>query len=238
MNLALFYVWEDARVWAHWNHSFAMHLSSLGPVSCVFASWVPSGCTVGGGCRGWWLDGRHPVSILSSLRAHCQGSCHVTAWWLQHRLFTDTAGNTFSLTHSTKSKWLERMKFMEQHNGKGIEINGKLGDLVSIPNTSIHWVYTDVTFLLSTMTCEMTYLDHIRDHKLAANWQGLACRHVFFGLHSTLKKTKTNKQTNPKNNIVRFLKARDVQANFTFPASTKKSEDWVTYICIPHGHSC
>ena len=42
----LFYIWEDARVWAHWNHSFDMHLSYLGPVSCVFSSWV-SGCTIG-----------------------------------------------------------------------------------------------------------------------------------------------------------------------------------------------
>lgn len=29
-------VWEDARVWAHWNHYFDMHLSYLGPASCVF----------------------------------------------------------------------------------------------------------------------------------------------------------------------------------------------------------
>ena len=32
-NLMLFYVWEAARVRAHWNHSFDMHLSYLGPVS-------------------------------------------------------------------------------------------------------------------------------------------------------------------------------------------------------------
>ena len=25
----LFFVWEDGRVWAHWNHSFDMHLSYL-----------------------------------------------------------------------------------------------------------------------------------------------------------------------------------------------------------------
>ena len=32
-NLVLFYVWEAASVRAHWNHSFDMHLSYLGPVS-------------------------------------------------------------------------------------------------------------------------------------------------------------------------------------------------------------
>ena len=49
-NLELFYIWEDSRVWAHWNHSFDMYLSYLGPVSCVFTTWVSSGLTVGSGC--------------------------------------------------------------------------------------------------------------------------------------------------------------------------------------------
>ena len=48
MSLALFYVWEDASIWAHWNHSFDMCLSSLGLVSCAFL-------------------------ILSLLRVHIQG---------------------------------------------------------------------------------------------------------------------------------------------------------------------
>ena len=46
-ELVLFYVWKDARVWAHWNHSFNKHLSSLGPVPCAFSSWVSSECTSG-----------------------------------------------------------------------------------------------------------------------------------------------------------------------------------------------
>ena len=45
-----FLLWEDARVWAHWSHSFDMHLSYLGPVFCVFTSWVFSGLFVGSGC--------------------------------------------------------------------------------------------------------------------------------------------------------------------------------------------
>ena len=43
---------EDARVWAHWNHSFDTLFSSLGPVSCVFSSWVSSGCMVVAGVGG------------------------------------------------------------------------------------------------------------------------------------------------------------------------------------------
>ena len=35
--------------------------------------------------------------ILSSLRAHCLGSCNVMAWWLQHPLFTDMAGSILVL---------------------------------------------------------------------------------------------------------------------------------------------
>ena len=33
MKLALSCIWEDVRVWVHWNNSFDMHLHHLGPVS-------------------------------------------------------------------------------------------------------------------------------------------------------------------------------------------------------------
>ena len=35
-------VWEVGRLWARCNHSFDVHLSSLGPISCVYTSWVSS----------------------------------------------------------------------------------------------------------------------------------------------------------------------------------------------------
>lgn len=79
----LFYVWENARVLAHWNHSFDIHLSyqgeypaslhpeslwgaqlgvsavaeSLATESLFVPSWVPSGFTINSGFSGWWLDG-------------------------------------------------------------------------------------------------------------------------------------------------------------------------------------
>ena len=34
----------------------------------------------GGGRSTWLLDGGHPVSILTYLRAHLQGICNVKAW--------------------------------------------------------------------------------------------------------------------------------------------------------------
>ena len=49
-NLVLFYVWEDAKVWACWNHSFDILLSYLGLVSWVFTFWVSSGLNLGHGC--------------------------------------------------------------------------------------------------------------------------------------------------------------------------------------------
>ena len=69
----LFYIWKDARVWAHWNHSSDSHLSFPGPVFCVFTSWVPSECIVGA-----WV-----VAV------------NLVSWWLQHPLFTDMAGIPF-----------------------------------------------------------------------------------------------------------------------------------------------
>ena len=45
----IFYVWEDARVWACWNHSFHTHLSNLEPVSC-FHILGSSGLPIGSGC--------------------------------------------------------------------------------------------------------------------------------------------------------------------------------------------
>ena len=43
----LFYVREDARIWAHWNHSFGMHLSSLGQYSVFSYPEFPQGSPMG-----------------------------------------------------------------------------------------------------------------------------------------------------------------------------------------------
>ena len=56
-----------------------MHLSYLGPISCAFSSWVSSGCIIRNSWRGLLLDGKHPVSILKSLRTHLGAA---VMWWL------------------------------------------------------------------------------------------------------------------------------------------------------------
>ena len=94
MYLVLFYVWKDAKVWAHWNHSFDMHLSSLGNVSCAFSSCVPSGCTIGGACSGWLLDGRHlfPPWVSSGLTIRGDGLMTATpfVYWYSSQCFSFT----------------------------------------------------------------------------------------------------------------------------------------------------
>ena len=97
-SLAVFSVWEDAKVWVHWTHSFDMHLSGLGPVSCFFpilsllrlhpwgwpqwptawwrascflipSGWVPSGLTSKVGFNSWWVDVCSILSLLIWLAA-------------------------------------------------------------------------------------------------------------------------------------------------------------------------
>ena len=96
-NLAPFclYVREDARVWAHWNHSFHVYLSSLGLIPRVFPSWV-SKVLCQRGCSSWLLEGLGSGKLLCLHPEFLQGSCggcNVLAWWPQHPLFTDMAGN-------------------------------------------------------------------------------------------------------------------------------------------------
>ena len=71
---------------AHWNHSFDMHLSSLGPVSCFSPSWVPSGCNVwlvGGGGRLQWLRAWQWAACLSPAWVPSMLTVPVAVmWWL------------------------------------------------------------------------------------------------------------------------------------------------------------
>ena len=69
-------MWEDARVWAYWNHSFDLHLVYLGPVSGFSPSWVPSGYTARDSCSGCWLGGGQPVCLQPESLQGCSG------WWL------------------------------------------------------------------------------------------------------------------------------------------------------------
>ena len=86
-HLELFYVWEDASVWARWNHPSHRHLSPPGPASCVFASLAALGLTVGSGC-----------SLIAGilLLPECPQGLHWRAGlpMTVTSLFTDKVGNT------------------------------------------------------------------------------------------------------------------------------------------------
>ena len=99
----------SCKVWAHWNHSFDVHLSYMGPVSPCASHPESPWCTVGGGCSGWLLGAGGGGAGGGASCLHPEfpqgsptGSCNVMARWLQHPLFTDMAGSAFIHTQVVK----------------------------------------------------------------------------------------------------------------------------------------
>ena len=87
-NLVLFYIWEDARVWAYQTHSFCVHLSYPGPVSRAFHILSSPGAHRGEWLQSWGLlDGRYSQPSSGTHPGRLQSLMTVTS------LFTDTAGN-------------------------------------------------------------------------------------------------------------------------------------------------
>lgn len=84
MISVVFYAWEDASVWAHWNHSLDMHLNYLEQVPIFLPPESSSGPIFSGGFSGWWLDGG------------------------QRLLFTEMSGNIFLSTVSSGCFNLDR----------------------------------------------------------------------------------------------------------------------------------
>ena len=100
-NVALFYVWEHTRVWAYWNHSFHMHLSHLGPASCIFHI-LNSSMLTAQWARELSYSAWVPLGVRNS---HLEGWNH---WWLWS-LFAGMAGNTPFLT-ACKTKQIHKMQ--------------------------------------------------------------------------------------------------------------------------------
>ena len=85
-HLAPVYVWEDARVCAHWNHALDTCLSYLGPVSYRFIQ-----CPV---CPEESCDSSGLTSSPLMVTAISSDCNH---WWLWYPLFTGMTGNSNSL---------------------------------------------------------------------------------------------------------------------------------------------
>ena len=63
MNLLLFYIWQDARVWAYWNHCFHMYLDCR-PSILFFSILNLRGAQLGDIFSGSWLDGCNILCLL------------------------------------------------------------------------------------------------------------------------------------------------------------------------------
>ena len=63
-EFSTFLCMRRCKVWAYWNYPFDRHLSYLGPVSCVFSFWVPSGLTTGMAITRW-LNGCSTLFFFS-----------------------------------------------------------------------------------------------------------------------------------------------------------------------------
>ena len=99
MSWTLLCAWEDARVWAYWDHPFYTHLRYLGPVFRSAPILSPSGYTVGGGCSGESLvEGTLFFSGVSSVSLALTMGWRVgavVAWRLSLLCFLITAGSIF-----------------------------------------------------------------------------------------------------------------------------------------------
>ena len=102
MSWTLLCAWEDARVWAYWNHPFDKHLHYLGPVFCSAPILSPSGYTVGGGCSDESLvEGTLFVSGVSSVSSALTLSWRagaVAAWRLSLLCFLENRRQRFPFT--------------------------------------------------------------------------------------------------------------------------------------------
>ena len=96
----LIYVWGDVSVWAYLNHSFDLHLSYPGPVSC-FHILSSSEITVGNGCSLILLDRRYSPSWVPLRftwwywRAAIADDCDILVYWY---------GRNYSFSHGDEIK--------------------------------------------------------------------------------------------------------------------------------------
>ena len=78
-------MWEDARFWAHWNHSFDVHPPIWGRYPMLTHSESSQGLPFG-------------------------DSSNVMTWWLQHPLFTDMADTPGDASSKELTWWCRRHK--------------------------------------------------------------------------------------------------------------------------------
>ena len=97
-------IWVDERLWAHWIHSFHIHLSYLGPILVHLASCIPP------------ASQQSPWGVTVSLDwSFGSPHSHLEArnrWWLWHVLFIDMAGDIFISHHQTSKGYRLEAAFL------------------------------------------------------------------------------------------------------------------------------
>ena len=73
-NLMLLYVWEDARVWVHWDHSFHMHfiICQMSSAGSRWLHWSPE-------AQGTWIEREEVCCTHNEARANLL-KCEIEAF--------------------------------------------------------------------------------------------------------------------------------------------------------------
>ena len=73
-NLTLLYVWEDARVWVHWDHSFHMHfiICQMSSAGSRWLHWSPE-------AQGTWVEHEEVCCTHNEARANLL-KCEIKAF--------------------------------------------------------------------------------------------------------------------------------------------------------------
>lgn len=104
MILVIFYIWEEARVWAQWKLTFDIHLNYPGTVSCFFPSMRNS---PQGTYSQEWLPWRH-------LMAWMVGTFTVCWHGRWHSLFIEMAHNNIFFNRVHWPNWLLTRKMLHK----------------------------------------------------------------------------------------------------------------------------
>jgi len=138
-NLELFSVWGDARVWAHWSHSFDMHLRDLEPVSLCFPLVMSDSL---------WPHGLQHVRLPcpSTTPGAYTNSCPSSRWY--HTVISSSVISisfSFSLQSIPTSGSFPMSQFFTS-GGQSIEVSGSASVL---PMNIQDWFSSGLTDLIS-----------------------------------------------------------------------------------------
>ena len=100
-----------------------MHLSYLGPVSYISASWIPLGCTIAGGHSGCWLDGHKSCLLICDFLHRLNQS----TWSINMKILWEAG-----LLNGGTIEWLKQDLFLLSF-ASHLDLSGKISVLWIAP---------------------------------------------------------------------------------------------------------